>query len=367
MFAASRYLAWASRYYGRLRFDLAASGMPAVPVGELGTLASSSLGDAGGWSALRDAIATYTDAPREETIATLGATHAVWLACASLTAPGDEVLVEEPAYEPLVRIAEGVGARVVRFARPRDERFALDPDRVARAMTARTKLVIVSDLHNPSGVRAGERALRAVAQVAAGRGAIVLVDEVYGAFDDLVDDRGVFRRSARKLAWNVVCASSLTKCYGLGPQRVGWLTGPPEVIARAEDAMVASAGALPLAHAHLAVRAFERIGALADRARGILVGKRARVARWTGTMGLPWSAPDAGLFGFVHVPGAGDLTSVIEAAARDRQVLVAPGAFFGVPDGFRVAWSAPLDVLDEGLARLGEALRAPSGKQGRGA
>jgi aspartate/methionine/tyrosine aminotransferase len=56
------------------------------------------------------------------------------------------------------------------------------------------------------------------------------------------------------------------------------------------------------------------------------------------------------------MPGSVDLTPAIEAAARDHEVLVAAGSFFGVPNAFRVAWSAPAGVLDEGLARLGEAL-----------
>ncbi len=356
MFGPSRYLAWASRHYGKVRFDLATSGMPWVLPGELGPFTNAELGDPRSGSELRSAIARYNDVRSDEAIATLGTTHAVWVAYASLTNPGDDVLVEEPAYEPLVHIAAGVGARVVRFSRPRDEGFRLDAQRVARAMTARTKLVVVSDLHNPSGVRAGEDALRAVAEAAAEHGAFLLVDEVYAPFDELVDERGVFPRSARKIAPNVVCAASLTKCYGLGAHRIGWLLGPPEVVARADDTVLASVGALPVAHARIGIRAFEKVGMLAARARALMAGKRARVAAWAESLGLSWSAPDSGLFGFVQVPGSGDLTGVIETAARDREVLVAPGAFFGMPDGFRVSWSAPGEVVDEGLARLADAL-----------
>jgi len=58
----------------------------------------------------------------------------------------------------------------------------------------------------------------------------------------------------------------------------------------------------------------------------------------------------------VQVPGAGDLTPALETAAREREVLVAPGAFFGVPDGFRISWSAPRDILEQGLDRLGGVL-----------
>jgi len=357
MFAPTRYLDWARRFYGQVRFDLATSGIPGVPATELGRPDPARADDATAWPGLRDAVAAYNGVPAGEAIAALGATHALWLAYASLTSPGDDVLVESPAYEPLVRIAEGVGARVVHFERDARDAFALDPERIARAITPRTRVVAISNLHNPTGVRADADALRAAARVAGSRGAVLLVDEVYAPFDALVDGTGVFRWSARKLAPNVVAVSSLTKCYGLGPQRIGWLLGPPEVVTRAGYAVTASCGVLPLSHAHLALHAFALLPQLAERARALLAGQRARVARWVETEGLEWSAPAEGLFALVTVPGAGDLTSAIEDAAREREVLVAPGAFFGAPAGFRLAWSASAEHVDEGLTRLAEVIR----------
>lgn len=357
MFAPTRYLEWARRFYGKVRFDLATSGMPAAPLSVVGVPAAEHLDDPSGWSSLRAAIAVYNDVTADEAIAALGTTHALWLAYASLTSPGDDILVEEPAYEPLVRIAEGVGARVVRFERPLEGRFALDPDRIARAMTPRTRVVAVTNLHNPSGVRVPDDTLRAAARVAGAHGAFLLVDEVYAPFDALVDARGVFGGSARKLADNVVAVGSLTKCFGLGPLRVGWMLGPRHAVARAEDAITASCGMLPLSHAHMAAHAFSRIPELAARAHNVLAGKRARVAAWASSEGLAWSTPDEGLFGFATVPGSGDLTPLIEAAAQTSEVLVAAGAFFGVPNGFRLAWSAEPVALEEGLARLARALR----------
>jgi len=360
MFGRTRYLDWASRHYGKVRFDLASSGMPTVPLVELGVPDAATLADPAGWPGLRSAIASYNDVPREEAIAALGTTHALWLAYTCLAGPGDDVLVEDPTYEPLLRIAEGVGARVVRFARDPKDGFALDLDRIAKAMTPRTKIVAVTDLHNPSGARAGAEVLRAAARMAAARGAVLVVDEVYAPFDDLVDGSGVFRTSSRKLAPNLIAVASLTKCYGLGPQRIGWLLGPRAIVERSEDAVTATCGMLPLAHAHLALRAFGKIGALAERSRAVLATKRDRVAAWAKAQGFAWSAPKAGLFGFVMLPGRADLTPIIEAAVREREVIVAPGAFFGIPSGFRVAWSAPVDVLEEGLDRLAEALRQPA-------
>lgn len=356
MFAPTRYLLWARRFYGNVRFDLATSGMPTVPLAELGMPDARTMGDPAGWAAARTAIASHhAVAPNEATLA-LGTTHAIWLAYAALTSPGDEILVESPAYEPLVRIAEGMGLRVTHFERPAPERFALHPGRVARALTPRTRAVIVTNLHNPSGVRAPEDVLRAIAATVASHGATLVVDEVYAPFDTLVDARGVFHGSARKLGPNVVAIGSLTKCYGLGPQRIGWLLGAPDVVARADDAITASCGILPLETAHIAVHAFGRIVDLAARARAVLAGKREHVAAWVTRHGLGWSAPAEGLYGFATVPGAGDLTAAIERAAQEREVLVAPGAFFGVPGGFRLSWSKPLPELDEGLARLAAAL-----------
>ena len=358
MFAPTRYLEWARRLYGQVRFDLATSGTPIVDVARLRSREDAAPdAPAAAWEGLRDAIAAYNGVPRDEVMPALGTTHALWLACAAVLSPGDDVVVEDPAYEPLIRIPEGAGARVVTFRREARDGFALDPEAVARAMTPRTRLVVVTNLHNPTGVRASDQDLRAVARVAAARGAHLLVDEVYAPFDALVDGAPcAFAGSARKLADPVIAVSSLTKCFGLGPERIGWVLGPRDVIGRAGDALVASTGMLPRSHARVAIAAFAELPSLAARSRTLLAGKRERVAAWVGARGLTWSAPAEGLFGLVTVPGRADLTERIEAAARDHHVLVAPGAFFGVPDAFRIAWSLPSDQLDEALERLAAAL-----------
>jgi aspartate/methionine/tyrosine aminotransferase len=357
MFPPCRYLQWARRFYGQVRFDLATSGIPSVPYGDLHVAERPEIDDAAAaWTALRQAIAAHNDVGVDEVLPALGTTHALWLALAALTSPGDEVIVETPAYEPLIRIAEGVGARVVSVPRDPRTRFAIDPERIARAMTPRTRAIVVTNLHNPSGVRAGDDVLREVARSAESRGASLVVDEVYAAFDSLVDEGGVFRGSARKLSPNVVAVSSLTKCYGLGLERVGWVLGPREMVERAGDALMASAGMLPHSHTRVACAAFSQLPALAARTRSMLARKRERVARWVGSRGLPWSEPAEGIFGLVTVPGRGDLTAAIEEAAREHQVLVAAGSFFGLPDSFRIAWSISEDRLDEGLDRLAGAL-----------
>ena len=81
-----------------------------------------------------------------------GTAGANFLVFAALLEPGDEVLVERPGYDPLLGAARLFGARTIRFERAFDDGFALDPDRVRHAMTPRTKVIVITSPHNPTGV-----------------------------------------------------------------------------------------------------------------------------------------------------------------------------------------------------------------------
>ncbi len=355
MYPPTKYLEWAMKHGGSCRFDLATSGTTngcALLEGE-----PIALHDLDGWNKAHAAIARANDVPETESLMTLGTAHAVWLAYASLLSPGDEILIEQPAYEPLLTAALGMGLVIKRFDRPENKGFALDPEIVARAITSSTKAVVVSNLHNPSGARAEHGALAACAKAADRVGAFLIVDEVYAPFDTLCDDAGVWRDSARKLGANVVALSSLTKCYGLGSHRIGWLLAHPEVVARAKSVILATCGMLPLAHANLALRAFSVLPALAKRSRHRLAEKRSAVSAWVASRSdLEWHAPATGLFGFVSVKKKANVREAIERGMREHDVMVVPGEFFELPHGFRLAWSLDEALIPEALVRLGRVL-----------
>lgn len=359
MYPPGRYLAWAIRHYGTVEHDLASSGMTPLPLARVPH--ATDLDDPSGWARLPPAIARHLDLPPDEVCPALGTAHALWLAYAAVTSPGDEVLVESPAYEPLVTAAAGLGATANRFPRPHDERYAVDPDRVARALSSKTRVVALSSLHNPSGARVPDEVLSDVAKACARAGAYLLVDEVYAPFDAFAGADGVWRASARKLGDNVIATCSLTKCYGLGANRFGWLAAPRDVVERARDATLSSVGHLPLAHANQFVAALGHVPELAARARALLGAKRETVARWMAARrDVAWSAPDAGLFGFAKVLTANgrDLLPDVERAIASRGLIVAPGAFFGVPDALRVSWSIDEERLPRALEALGATLDA---------
>ncbi|MFO0734441.1 MAG: pyridoxal phosphate-dependent aminotransferase [Labilithrix sp.] len=338
MFGPTRYIQWALQFYGQVPYDLAASGIPSATWSDLG-VATPDIGDPTAYKALPAAIAKHTCRPAEEVVPALGTSNAIYLAYASICSPGDSVLVETPGYEPLTRTAEGLGIEVRTFPRVEKDGFAIEPERVAALMTPRTRAIVVTRLHNPTGVGVSDDAIRELAKIADAQGAYVIVDEVYAPFEDLRED-GIFDRSARRLAPNVVALSSLTKCWGLSTLRVGWVLGPPAVVEAARAASISTFGHLPLSHATYAVAAFGALGTLSKRARALVTGKRELAETWAASLpNARWSAPSSGLFGMLTLPGRGDLRPRIEELAKTSGVLVGAGSFFGAPESFRLSWA----------------------------
>lgn len=355
MFAECTYLTWARQFHGKYPFDLSTSGMARVALAEWND--TPAIERSTGYDELAAAMARHLATSPDTCVATLGTSHALWIAYAATLAPGDEVLVEFPGYEPLIRAAEAAFAHVTRFTRRAEDNYAIDLESVRRAWTPKTRMCVVTNLHNPTGVRTPKATLTALADFARARGGYLLVDEAYAPFDAFCDDAGIWPDSARALSPSVLAVGSLTKTYGLGPHRIGWLTGPRAVIERARDVIFTSCGHLPLSHASIAARAFTQLPTWAARSRAFLSDKRQRVERWMHAHpDLTWSAPTEGLFGFALHKNEGDLRARIEAGGAAHGVLVGPGSFFGVPNGFRLGWAIADDLLDEALVRLDRVL-----------
>src|SRR5579885_143563 len=164
----------------KARFNLATSGVGPFPLGELPFDARELEinGEAGyGYVPLLQAIAAKSGVSSDCVVAAAGASGANHLAMATLLEPGDEVLIEHPTYELLVSTARYLGADVRRFARREENGYAVEPAEVQRAITPRTRLIGLTNLHNPSSVLTPEPVLREIGDIARRAGARVLVDE----------------------------------------------------------------------------------------------------------------------------------------------------------------------------------------------
>jgi aspartate/methionine/tyrosine aminotransferase len=203
----SDYMHWA-KFKAPVRYQLTASEVPHFRMDSLGvSLADLDLDGASHprYAPLRERIAARYQVTPEQVVAADGTSMANFLAMATLISPGDEVLIERPTYEPLLGVASFLGADIKRFDRGADENFRIDVDRVASAMSDRTRLIVITNLHNPSSALAQEDELRALGELATRHGARVFIDEVY------LDAAVPAPRSAVHLGPEFVCTNSLTK------------------------------------------------------------------------------------------------------------------------------------------------------------
>lgn len=345
------YLAWAREHFAKARFDLATSGLRSVTVDEILSLSgerSPAPDDYGLERRFRDAIAGRYRIPEDHVVPSLGASGGIWLTLATALSRGHEVLVEDPTYEPLHAVAVGLGAIVRRFVRRQADGFALDVDAVLGGVRPQTRVVIVSNPHNPSAAFAGDDTMHELAEKLAARDVLLLVDEAYR-------ELAAPRSTAHSLGGNVCAVSSTTKCFGMGWTRAGWALLPPSLVPHATHAVAHTCGHLPpssfgfgalgLAHAdELLARTSERQAGKVE----LVADFAARHVTDLGWMNPPGRVP----FSFFIDRRGGDLLDLIERGVAAEGVLVAPGHFFGYPSGFRLSMTAPLDVLAQGLSRL---------------
>ena len=203
------YLAWA-KTRPAARFDLAGSSVLPCAIADLpGADRALSLDGRNddGYPPLLEAIARQYGVTASQVTAATGAAGANYLVFAALIQPGDDVLVERPGYDPLLGAARLAGATTRRFERRLDRAFSLDPDRVKRAMTPGTRLIVVTSPQNPTGALATEDVLREIGRIAESAGAHVLVDEVY------LDQAESPHPPAATLGGVFISTSSLTKSY----------------------------------------------------------------------------------------------------------------------------------------------------------
>jgi aspartate/methionine/tyrosine aminotransferase len=242
-------------------------------------------------------------------------------------------------------------AAVRSFPRRMEDGYRLDPDEVERRLSPRTRAIVVTDLHNPSSVRAEPAALRALATLAEETGAWLLVDEVYleAVFEGDV-------RSAWHLGPRVLATSSLTKAYGLSGLRCGWILAPAETaraLWRLNDVFAASAPHIP---ERLGVIAFQNLPALRERARVRLQAHRALLdAFLAGRTDLESVAVRGGTTSFPRLR-EGRVDALCARLKDVYETSVVPGRFFGADQHFRIGLGGETSDLQEGLARLGEAL-----------
>jgi hypothetical protein len=349
----SPYIEWA-KLRSSSTFNLATSGVKHLSLAELGAtiedveLSGTSLY---GYEPLLERVAAKVGVSPAHVVLAAGTSMANHLAMAALLRPGDDVLIERPTYEPIVGTAAYLGARVVRFDRRPEEGFRVDVDAIRHALTPRTRLVVLVNLHNPSSVLTDQATLQALGEAAERVGARVLVDEVY--LDAVFDGTPP---SCVHLGPTFVATSSLTKVYGLSGLRCGWIACEPRLahdMWRLND-LFGNIAAHPAER--LSVVAMDRLPRILTRTQALLAANRTLLDRFLASRHDLDAVPPR--FGTTACAALrhGEVDRLCAILRERYDTTVVPGQFFELPAHIRIGIGGDTEPLAEGLRRLGAAL-----------
>ncbi len=357
----SPYMEWA-KTLSHAKFNLATSGLLGVAFPEfplrLENLEINAPG-AYGYAPLIQRLARHAGVPEECVVTAAGTSMANHLAMAGVLDPGDEVLLEQPAYGPILDAAEYLGARVKRISRRFENSFAIDPSEIAHAITPATRLIALTNLHNPTGALMPAETVRAIGKLALPARAHVLVDEVY--LEMLFGCSAPFcfpigQALAPTDENPFIVTSSLTKVYGLSGLRCGWTIASPALARRMWllNDLFAATGAHPAER--MSVMALDHLDQFRERARTLLAANRVLLDAFLDSRrDLECFRPPAGTVVFPRLT-RGDPQSFFKLLREKYETTVVPGEFFEMPRHFRIGIGGDTAGLRAGLECLSAAL-----------
>lgn len=359
---------WQSTWENRVRYNLSESGVHPLSIQELLGLAGAStlpllevrLGysQSNGTDLLRDRIAAlYPGSSPDQILVTTGSSEANFVVCWRLLEPGDTVAVMLPNYLQTWGLAQNFGAEVRGLPLRAERRWEPTREEIRAAIGPGTKLVVVTNPHNPTGHILSDEMRGAILERTAEVGAWLLADEVYQGAE--LDGRttpsfwGSYERA--------IIVNGLSKAYGLPGLRIGWIVAPPaftaEAWARHDYTTIGPSGASD----HLAAVALEaRVrDQLLERTRRILRSNYPVLEAWLKRFGdtFTWHPPQAGAICLVKYHHGVDALQLVEKIRAEHGVLLVPGEHFGLPNHIRFGYGEELRHFQQALAETERGLK----------
>ena len=316
-----------------------------------------------GLEALRDEIAVYTKrkygvsySPASEILVTVGGSEAIDMAIRAITDPGDEIIYHEPcyvSYAPEIKMALGVPVPVDTCEK---NGFALDPADLEKAITPKTKAILLNFPCNPTGAVIDMEQMKAIAQTAIKHDLIVLADLIYS---ELIYDSNILPAisSLPGMKERTVFLHGFSKAFAMTGFRIGYACGPRDII----DAMMKihqySMLCAPITAQEAAEEALKN--ALCDRdvmCREYRARRNVIVKRFNDA-GLPCVMPHGAFYVFPNITSTG--LSSMEFATQlihKKKVAVVPGTAFGAcGEGYiRACYATSMEGINEATARIRE-------------
>ena len=352
----SRYMEWA-KLCSSAKFNLATSGMVSLPLAEL-EVKIEQLEINGpsiyGYEPLLKAIAGRYRVPQECVVSAIGTSMANYLALAAVTEQGDEIVMEQPGYDPMSGAAHYLGLDIRFFERSADQDFAIDLACLEQAITSRTRAIVLTNLHNPSGVLSPDSVLSEVARIARKVGAYVLLDEVYREMLFEARPQSAFHLDPERF----LITNSLTKAYGLSGLRCGWVLAPPEIAQRIWHINDVHGSTFTHPGELLSVLAFEKLARISVRMKSLLDINRNLLREFLSFRDdLDYYWPEYGTIVFPRLK-QGSVEELCDLLRNQFETSVVPGSFFAMPSHFRIGVGIPTEEVRAALAQLGKGLDA---------
>ncbi len=313
-----------------------------------------SYGDIEGSEAFKEEVAKlYSTVAPENVLQSNGGTGANLLSILAFVEPGDHIIGFVPGYQQLYDIPRSLGAKVTLITLREENNWMPDLDEVAAAIRPNTRFIALANANNPTGALLQRPELEALVEIARKADAYLHVDEVFESFSDTVDVPRV-----ADLYEKGISTGSLSKGYSMPGIRVGWTATSKELadhLRHYRDYVFICAGGIDDA---LAVHTLRNREAIFARNRSLLHTNLQILSDWVaGQERVSLVVPPGVSVAFPHIEVPLPLEDFCVGLLRDTGVLLIPGSRFGIEGYARLGYCCHTDVLEQGLATLGDYLR----------
>lgn len=359
---------WFARYEFAVRINLGASCAPVTSTTDLlasaGTAARESylsleldyIPNTGGAELRREIAGLYQGLETGDIQVTTGASEAIFLLMSSTFQPGENIIVQQPAYQSLSEVARAAGVEIRAWPLKAEPEYAIDLALLERLIDERSRAVVINNPHNPTGFVMSHLELAGVVELVDRHDLLLVSDEVYRGITHRPEDE---LPPAAGLTPRAVSIGDMTKPFGLGGLRIGWL-------ACRNRKLLDRCGVMRDYTTMCSAGPAEFLAALALQHRESLLAQKRAVARANlAILGpfmeerqafLSWQPPRGGFTVFPRYSFPMDSESLCRGLAEEKSVLLLPGSVFGWERHFRLGLGVEPGRFRWGLELFGEYL-----------
>lgn len=266
--------------------------------------------------------------PETEILVTMGVSQALDLTLRSIINPGDEIIVIEPcyvSYVPNITMLHGVPVIVPTFF---SEQFKVDPSRLEKAITGRTKAILLNYPSNPTGLSFQEELLKEIAEVAIRNNVLVISDEIYSAISYGVPHFSI--ASLPGMKERTIVLNGFSKSHAMTGWRLGFAAGPKFIMDIMLKIHQYTGLCAPSISQYAAVEALQNGDRDVERMLQEYTRRRNFIAKTFNDIGLPCLYPEGAFYAFpdVSVTGLSSRDFALKLLEKEK-VAVVPGTAFG--------------------------------------